>query len=80
MTIKYKKAGRLIGILERLIILTMMFLGQYGAIGLVLAAKSITRFKKINEEIDFAEYYLIGTLFSTFSAILIYGLHVYLST
>lgn len=60
-----KKAGRLIGTLERTIILVLIFLDQYSAIGLVLTAKSIARYEKITKDSAFSEYYLIGTLLST---------------
>jgi len=43
---------------------------QFGAIGLVLAAKSFTRFKEL-ENREFAEYVLIGTLLSTLLAMMI---------
>jgi len=66
-----KKAGRLIGTLERTIILILIFLSQYSAIGLVLTAKSIARYEKISKESDFAEYYLIGTLLSTLIVIIV---------
>lgn len=56
-------AGHLIGILERLVILPLVWLGQWGAIGFVLAAKSVARFKEL-EQRDFAETYLVGTLTS----------------
>lgn len=58
-------AGSLIGSIERLLILSLISIGQYAAIGLVLTAKSIARYKKINEEKAFGEYYLLGTLIST---------------
>jgi len=60
-----KNAGRLIGILERVIMLIFISINQYAAIGLVLTAKSIARYDKISREKDFAEYYLLGTLIST---------------
>ncbi len=63
------RAGRAIGTLERWIMLTLILLGQYGLIGLVLTAKSIARFKKIEQDPEFAEYYLLGTLYSTLIAI-----------
>ncbi|MDR2586713.1 MAG: DUF3307 domain-containing protein [Coriobacteriales bacterium] len=62
--------GRYIGILERLIVLILALYGQYSAIAFVFAAKSIARFKKIENEPAFAEYYLMGTLFSALTAIL----------
>ena len=64
-----KNAGRFIGILERIIILIFISLGQYAAIGLVLTAKSIARYDKISKDPTFAEYYLMGTLLSTLAAI-----------
>lgn len=64
-----KKAGRYIGTLERIIILLFITLNQYSAIGLVLTAKSIARYDKITKDESFAEYYLLGTLLSTLSAI-----------
>lgn len=63
------KAGAFIGVLERMIILLLMSIGQYAAIGLVLTAKSIARYQKISEDQSFAEYYLLGTLLSTLLAI-----------
>jgi len=66
-----KKAGRLIETLERTIILILIFLSQYSAIGLVLTAKSIARYEKITKESAFAEYYLIGTLLSTLIVIIV---------
>lgn len=65
-----KNAGRLIGTLERIIMLIFLSLGQYSSIGLVLTAKSIARYDKISKEKDFAEYYLLGTLLSTILVIL----------
>lgn len=61
--------GRIIGNVERLIVTTLVCLGQYGAIGFVLAAKSLARFPQLSESRDFAEYYLIGTLVSMAVAI-----------
>lgn len=66
---EYQNAGKIIGILERLIIVVMLILEQYAAIGLVLTAKSITRYDKISKEPSFAEYYLVGTLLSLLIAI-----------
>ena len=57
-------AGALIGSLERILCAIFLALGQYSAIGLIYTAKSIARFKKISEVQRFAEYYLIGTLYS----------------
>lgn len=62
------KIGRWIGILEREIILILGLMGQYGAIGFVLTAKSLARFNQLNDQ-SFAEKYLVGTLLSSFLAI-----------
>lgn len=58
------KSGYYIGILERVIILTLGLMGEIGAIGFVIAAKSIARFKQLEDK-RFAEKYLFGTLLST---------------
>lgn len=67
-----KNAGALIGILERFIILLMIYANQFTAIGFVLTAKSIARYNKISENPQFAEYYLLGTLFSSLLIIVSY--------
>ena len=72
-----KNAGRLIGQLERFLILTFILVGQFTAIGFLLAAKSLLRFgdakepdhRKINE------YILVGTL-ASFSATIALGLAI----
>ncbi len=55
--------GRVIGVLERQIVYTLILLGQWGALGLVLAAKSVARYPEMKQR-HFADYYLIGTLAS----------------
>jgi len=57
------RAGRTIGILERLVVVTLVWLGEWGALGFILAAKSIARFKELDDR-RFAEAYLVGTLTS----------------
>ena len=69
-TKKDNNAGRFIGTIERIIMLIFLSIGQYSAIGLVLTAKSIARYDRISKEKDFAEYYLLGTLISTVTAII----------
>lgn len=65
-----RPAGRYIGILERLLILTFVILGQWGAIGFALTAKSVARFPAFQQGHDhFAEYFLAGTLASVSFAI-----------
>lgn len=58
-------AGRFIGSIERIVMLILISLGQYSAIGFVLTAKSIARYDRISKDKEFAEYYLLGTLIST---------------
>lgn len=69
-----KRAGAFIGVLERLIIIILLSIQQYSAIGLVLTAKSIARYNKIAENKQFAEYYLLGTLLSAAVALIAYFL------
>ncbi len=61
--------GRAIGALERALALTLVLLGEYAAIGWIIAAKSLARFKAL-EDREFAEYFLIGTLASFLLALL----------
>lgn len=68
-TVNDKKAGRLIGTLERILMVIFVSIEQYSAVGLVLTAKSIARYEKISKNKEFAEYYLLGTLLSTIIAI-----------
>lgn len=60
-------AGRIIGILERLMILTLAWQGEWGAVGMVIAAKSVARFKELDDK-SFAEAYIVGTLTSVLFA------------
>ena len=55
--------------MERAVGLTLVLLGEYGALGLIIAAKSLARFKAL-EDREFAEYFLIGTLTSLLLALL----------
>lgn len=63
-------AGKWIGILERVIILALVLHNQYGAIGLLIAAKGLLRFSEPNRAEIKTEYLLIGTLISITVAIL----------
>lgn len=69
-----KGAGTMIGSLERLLMALMIGLQQFSAIGLVLTAKSIARYDKISKKPAFAEYFLIGTLYSTIATVALYVL------
>lgn len=64
-------AGKWIGILERTIILVLILQAQYGAIGLLIAAKSILRFNQTNSQEAKTEYVLIGSLISIGLAIVV---------
>lgn len=59
-------AGKVIGILERLFVFVLVLIGQWHAIGFLLAAKSVFRFGDLKEMKDrkLTEYVLIGTLMS----------------
>jgi Protein of unknown function (DUF3307) len=57
------RIGATIGVLERLLIVTLVLTGAQAAIGLVVAAKTLARFKQLDDR-QFAEYYLLGTLAS----------------
>ena len=65
---KEYKAGRVIGMLERILILFFVIVNHFGAIGFIIAAKGITRFKELDKR-EFAEYVLIGTLLSSLFSI-----------
>lgn len=55
--------GKLIGYIERLLVLLLTFYSAYPAIGFIVAAKSIARFKQMDDR-NWAEYFLLGTLTS----------------
>lgn len=57
-----QNAGKLIGIIERWLVLTFVLVNKYEAVGFLLAAKSILRYKDI--ETIRTEYVLIGTMLS----------------
>jgi hypothetical protein len=63
-----QKAGTWIGILERLIIFFLVIIDQWGAIGFLIAAKSIIRLRDGDQKMS--EYVLIGTLISISAAII----------
>jgi hypothetical protein len=56
-----QKAGRWIGSVERLLAFVLILLGQYTAIGFIIAAKSVLRY---GDKTHRTEYVLIGTLLS----------------
>jgi len=66
-----KDAGRWIGMIERILILTFVLINQFTGIGFLIAAKSILRFSDIKNPDDRkeAEYILLGTMVSFIVAI-----------
>lgn len=55
-----ENVGEWIGVLERLITLTFVLTGSFTALAFALTAKSIARFKELEDK-EFSEYYLLGT-------------------
>ncbi len=72
-----KNAGKWIGIIERVLILTFILVNQWAPIGFLLAAKSVFRFGDLRESKDQkrTEYILIGTLLS-FTVAIVTGISV----
>lgn len=62
------RIGAVIGVLERLLICALVLAGAVTTIGLVIAAKTLARFKQLDDR-EFAEYYLLGTLASVTVAV-----------
>ena len=73
------KAGRYIGVLERLFVFTFVITNHWEAIGFLLAAKSVFRFGDLTSSRDrkLTEYILIGTLLSFGFAIFLGVLYLY---
>ena len=62
------RIGETIGVLERLLVVIFVLGGAGVAVGLVIAAKTIARFRQLDDR-AFAEYYLLGTLASVTVAV-----------
>jgi hypothetical protein len=62
------EAGRWIGYLERLMIITMILANAYSGVGFVFAGKAIARFQSREQ----TEYYLLGT-FASFAWAVVLG-------
>lgn len=67
-----QNAGAIIGAFERIVMFAMMYINVAIAIGIVLTAKTISRYDQISKDKAFSQYYLIGTLYSMTLAILIF--------
>ena len=70
-------AGKWIGYLERILILTFIYTGNIAGIGFLLAAKSVFRFGELNraKDIRVTEYVMIGT-FTSFTIAILLGFGV----
>ncbi|HEY7523137.1 MAG TPA: DUF3307 domain-containing protein [Candidatus Limnocylindrales bacterium] len=62
------RIGATIGVLERLLIVVFVLTGSQAAVGFVIAAKTLARFRLLDDR-NFAEYYLLGTLASVAVAV-----------
>jgi hypothetical protein len=72
------KAGRLIGFLERVLSFILISFDQFAAVGFIIAAKSILRFK--DTDTAKTEYLLIGSLLSFGIAILLGIIYINLNS
>jgi hypothetical protein len=61
--------GKLIGLLERSFLYFLIIFNQIGAIAVIIALKSLARFKELEDK-NFAEYFLIGSLLSVMVAVI----------
>ncbi len=66
------RAGRVIGILERLILVAGIMLQSWEILVAVIALKTVARFQKMDQR-EFAEYFLVGSLFSILWALVVTG-------
>lgn len=62
--------GKIIGKLERLLMLVILGMGEFEGLGFLIAAKGLIRARDF-EDRDFAEYFIIGSLMSVLVAILV---------
>ena len=67
----FPTGGARIGQLERILVFILFLIGQPGAIGFLVAAKSILRFGELKEDRREAEYVIIGTMWSLVCALLV---------
>jgi len=68
-----ESAGKLIGMLERVLVFVFIYMGRWEGVGFLLAAKSVFRFGDLKDahSMKLTEYVLIGTLLSFGIAIVI---------
>ncbi|PZO79210.1 hypothetical protein [Sphingomonas hankookensis] len=65
-------AGRWIGTLERLILAIGILSGSWEVFAFVIALKTVARIKEMDQRV-FAEYFLVGSLFSLLWTIAVVG-------
>lgn len=63
-------AGRVIGSLERLVLAIGVVTQSWPLFAAVIALKSVARFKELDDK-TFAEYFLVGSLFSILWAVVV---------
>lgn len=61
--------GEAIGVLERWLALVMIVRGDYSALAFIIAAKALARHRRFEQDPEFAEYFLVGTLASLLLAV-----------
>ncbi len=64
------RGGRLIGTLERLLLVLVVMVGSYEALGFIVAAKGLIRVKEFEDQ-NFAEYFIVGSLASVLLALVV---------
>lgn len=57
------RAGRTIGVLERLLVFSSLIVGSWEMLAAVIALKTVARYAKLDEQNN-AEYFLVGSLAS----------------
>jgi hypothetical protein len=67
------RAGRVIGVLERLLIFVGLTASSWEILASVVALKTVARYSKLDEQ-NKAEYFLIGSLTSILWAVVVTGL------
>jgi hypothetical protein len=67
------RAGRVIGVLERLLIFFGLTASSWEILAGVVALKTVARYRKLDEQ-NRAEYFLIGSLASILWAVVVTGL------
>ncbi|MDB5660100.1 MAG: hypothetical protein JWS10_2715 [Cypionkella sp.] len=71
-----RPAGWIIGWLERLILAIGILTHSWEVLLAVIALKTVARFKELDDQ-QFAEYFLVGSLFSVLWAVLITSLWLF---